>query len=129
MIKRINWYNQAVYEVFRPELDRRARMSPVISDNMAPTVNVGDFIIAVPADRYEGEGLYIVDGNLYRVQSSGSVKRSELWLMRDNPLYTPRDVVTYEWFCAHVLGYVTGIVRIIDPRFFEHRARALEAEA
>ena len=56
---------------------------PVVSDAMAPTYRAGQHsVICLPVEAYVCEGIYLVDGELYRCERAGNYV--EVW--RDNRL-------------------------------------------
>ncbi|WP_421869011.1 hypothetical protein [Pararhizobium sp.] len=58
---------------------------PVVSDAMAPTYRAGQHsVICLPVEAYVCEGIYLVDGELYRCERAGNYV--EVW--RDNPAWT-----------------------------------------
>lgn len=106
-------------EIVQPFVPHAIRMTPVTSDTMEPTLRRGDFVLAVPTDRYEIQGLYLLGEEVFRVQPNG--KKGELWLLRDNQRYTRQDV-SLEWFNETVMAYVVGHLKVFDHRYFRPTA-------
>lgn len=99
----------------------RLRIRMVDGDGMSPDLLSGrDYVMIAPADRYTGEGVYLVDwgpgATLYRADGSG--RRDKPIRMRlDNPLYhrTPDDGYTFhtrEEFDEIVLGFVVANIKV-----------------
>ncbi|WP_275783126.1 hypothetical protein [Pararhizobium gei] len=58
---------------------------PITSDTMAPTyIAHNSSVICLPVDAYVCEGVYLIDGELFRCQRDGNY--IEMW--RDNPAWT-----------------------------------------
>lgn len=83
-----------------------ARMMPVESDSMQPTLRIGDAVGVMPCDRYEGEGVYVLMDYgavfLRRVQSRG---RGDIHLYCDNKVY-PAEDISVDRFKELVVGRV-----------------------
>lgn len=91
------------------------RISPVLGDNMEPTLRSRfDYVVCAPTDRYDGEGLYLIDqmgaGVVYRCQCGGN---GLIWLLSDNKHYS-RKTVTPEQFSEIVLAKVVADVKVRD---------------
>jgi hypothetical protein len=62
---------------------------PVVSDAMAPTYRAHQHsVICLPVESYVCEGVYLVDGELYRCERFG--RNVHVW--RDNPAQTDYNV-------------------------------------
>jgi hypothetical protein len=58
---------------------------PITSDSMSPTYRAGQSsVICLPVDKYACEGVYLIDGELFRCDRQGNYV--EIW--RDNPAWT-----------------------------------------
>ncbi len=100
----------------------RVRLHRVDGDNMRPTLEPRrDYVVCVPVDRYEGEGLYLFEVMgavcFYRCQCAGNGK---LWQLSDNKIYSTHTV-TPEQFSATVLAKVVADVKVRD----DHALHAL----
>ena len=90
-----------------------ARLIPVESDTMEPTLYCRDAVFMVPVDSFQGHGIYGIEVldhmELYRVQAiAGGYQMS-----RDNPNYPPCDV-TRAQFESFVLGKVSALCKVLD---------------
>jgi phage repressor protein C with HTH and peptisase S24 domain len=64
--------------------DRGAFLFEITSDTMAPTYRRGQHaVVCQPVDRYSGEGVYLIDDELYRCQRMGGYVHCS----RDNTAY------------------------------------------
>lgn len=96
------------------------RIALVEGDNMEPTLRGRwDYVVCSPIDRYDGEGLYLVDlhncgtGSIYRCQTNGSL--GGLWLLSDNQHYG-RHTLSREEFAELVLAKVVADVKVRDEQ-------------
>lgn len=94
----------------------RVRLYPIEGDTMEPTFRRGDFAIVAPCDRYDYEGVYIIDDDhfmaIYRVERAlGGMAR----LTVDNPLYPP-ILLPFGRFEEMIIGFVVGSIKIGDHR-------------
>jgi signal peptidase I len=99
----------------------------VPGDGMHPTLNQRDIVLVAPVSGPSGEGLYVFDigdtipGSIaiYRVWGThlgGEIKAA---LSKDNEHYWKNgnpdpDIVSLDWFKAHVLGKVAVHCRVVD---------------
>lgn len=83
----------------------RAFLHPVVSDTMEPTYRAGSSaVMCVPVSSYVCEGVYLIDGELYRCQTRGSYVR--MW--RDNAAYQNEYDVKLEHFGRNPLALVVA---------------------
>lgn len=100
---------------------------PVPGDAMHPTLNAQDIVLAAPVDGPAGEGLYVFDigdtipGSIaiYRVWATHHDGEIKAALSKDNEHYWKNghpnpDIVSIDWFKAHVLGKVAVHCRVVD---------------
>lgn len=76
----------------------------IVGDAMAPQLRSGDFLLVTPAERYDGEGVYILDygdgqGSPYLAQRM--VGHDAVLIRHPNPLYTCHcvDLVEFNTAC------------------------------
>jgi signal peptidase I len=98
---------------------RGAAAIPIISDNMEPTLRRGDFVLAAPVDRYDGEGIYVFDvrGDAVVYRACGFGEPGTVHLSSDNRLYSVQSV-SKERFEGVVLGKVAATVNVTDRRMW-----------
>lgn len=77
---------------------------PVVTDAMAPTyIAQQHTVICLPVDAYVCEGVYLLDGELFRCQREGNY--CEIW--RDNPAY-PKYRIHLDVFNESALALVVA---------------------
>jgi hypothetical protein len=121
-------------DLFAPDIGPDAfpssgnRIALVESDNMEPTLRGRrDYVVCVPIDHYDGEGLYLVDlhncgvGTVYRCQTNGSL--GGLWLIRDNTSYS-RHTLSRQEFEQLVLAKVVADLKLRDEETLRSLALA-----
>lgn len=81
-------------------------------DQMAPTVQRGNWITAT-LDGYDGsEGLFVIlDGGLVRIQRCP--ERGFVWVLSDNKKYGDYKVPR-AWTRTNVIGKVIGVTKVLD---------------
>ena len=81
---------------------------------MAPTVKPGDMVAVLPANRYRGAGLYVVDvlgqPNIVRVHVN---ERGQIHVGYDSPRYTG-GTTNQDAFEASLLGRVFAVCQVTD---------------
>lgn len=87
------------------------RLMPVVSDSMEPTFRAGDFAVVLPADRWHGEGVYVIDGlgepAVYRLMTCATP--GNLRVVPDNARYTSYEIARDD-LLPRILGRVVGRV-------------------
>ncbi|MEP9368679.1 S24/S26 family peptidase [Xanthobacter sp. VNH20] len=99
----------------------------VPGDAMHPTLSSQDIVLAAPVDGPAGEGLYVFDTGdtspgsiaIYRVLGVQQDGEQRAALSKDNERYwkgagPDPDIVSIDWFKAHVLGKVAVHCRVVD---------------
>lgn len=96
---------------------QRFRFFPMVGDSMEPALRSGDLLAVVPADRYDGEGLYVLDlGFGPSIWRCSHVAYSDPHLIEcryDNPAYQ-KHVLPMTKFDDAVLAKGFATVKIID---------------
>jgi phage repressor protein C with HTH and peptisase S24 domain len=92
------------------------RFLPVEGDVMSPTLRRGDYVVVVPVDRYQGDGLYAFDLHgapvIYRCMSNF---KGGIAVIPDNKLYSTWDFTVKE-FDDTVIGKIAATCKVLDPR-------------
>ncbi len=75
----------------------------IVGDAMAPQLRSGDFLLVTPAERYDGEGVYILDhgdgeGSPYLAQRM--VGQDAVLIRHPNPIYTRHCIELAEFNAA-----------------------------
>lgn len=80
-----------------PALFEQAGIRPhqIASDVMEPTLRSGDFLMVIPVRRYDYDGIYLVDGQVYRAEARIGSGKVMLW--RDNPRYDRWEISRAEF--------------------------------
>lgn len=100
---------------------------PVTCDGMYPTLGQQDIVLAAPINAPAGDGLYVFDigdtipGSIaiYRVWGIKRAGELKAALSKDTEQYwkggnPDPDIVSIDWFKAHVLGKVAVHCRVVD---------------
>lgn len=99
-----------------PLHERPVRTLEVVSDNMLPTIQPGDFAFVNRRRGWLGRGVYVIDHDqdgteaLYRCWLS---PKGEVRMASDHGSYGQDWTVSPEWFITHERGQVTGTFRRI----------------
>lgn len=106
--------------LFAPEIPHDFMASASIrtfrigNDLMEPSYRLGDFVIVIPADKFRGEGVYILDRgagpDIYRAHNANY---TDVEVYREHPALRDKGaIVPMEQFDDCVLGFVVGSIAI-----------------
>lgn len=106
----------ALAHLVHDEIDGRARLMPVLADNMEPTLRRGDVVAVLPVNDYCGEGIYafaLPIGGVF-LRRCGAAAGGGVRLTHDNPLYRSAgnpDVLSRAQMREMVLGRAAAVCR------------------
>lgn len=92
------------------------RLVPVVGNSMAPTLRDGDVAMAVPADGFAYDGLYVLEllpGTL-EVARCQHIGQRRIAIRRDNAGHSGDTVLPVEDFNPLVVGQVAAVGRVLD---------------
>ncbi|MCC7275809.1 MAG: hypothetical protein IT561_24275 [Alphaproteobacteria bacterium] len=105
-------------------LDPEIRFMPVAGDAFEPTARPGDVWVVVPIDRYDGEGMYVVDefGKAVVLVVDTGCKNPLTSVRVSHGRRYGNDVLSRADFEGIVLAKCVGIVRVLDAAYLTPKA-------
>lgn len=107
--------------VIAPPVASNIRLMPIRDARFSPEMNPGDFVLVIPADRYTVNTYYVLEmfgaPVLYRCQGNFDLDAPAI-LLSDNGSREGQEV-TAAAFAGMVIGYVVGVVRVLDHAALE----------
>lgn len=103
----------------------KPRIVQVGCQDMQPALRRGDFVLALPVDRFVHDGLYVLDihqRNVPDVWYAASLGPHGINLRKVRSDLTPNERVSREEFAAMVVGMVIAKINVLEGRYFPYPA-------